>query len=182
MSKTSSGLFSGTKGSSANGGSSSDVGNGIIKTSTPYKSTQALRDHIENPGPSSSGSDGIKGAHHKENFLKEVDRIGAKTIKITSNSQIEGVELISYIMPKKDKSGNPTGDFKTKTFKKTVYDPSKIDTDTYVKWGLEAANNAARSYASGRLGREWTGTDNQGVRWHGYCDKNGEITSFYPED
>lgn len=85
-------------------------------------------------------------------------------------------------MPKKDKYGNPTGEFKTKTFKKTVYDPSKIDTDTYIKRGLEAANNSARSSSSEKLGHEWTGTDNQGVKWPGYCDKTGKITSFYPED
>ena len=178
MSKADSGLFSGTKGNGSGGGSNT----GNRKSSSPYKATQALKDHIENPQPSSSGSDGIKGAHHKDNFLKEVDRIGAKTTGTTPNSQIDGVEQISYKMPKKDKYGNPTGELKSKTFKKTVYDPAKIGTDTYLKWGLEAANNAASSSPSGKLGREWTGTDNNGVKWHGYCDKNGEITSFYPED
>ena len=69
-----------------------------------------------------------------------------------------------------------------KSFKKTVYDSSKINTDTYIKWGLQAANNAASSSSSGKLGHEWTGTDNQGVKWHGYCNDKGEITSFYPED
>lgn len=173
MSKGNSGFFSGTKGNDA----ASDKA-----TSSPYKATQALRNHIENPEPSSSGSDGIKGAHHKENFLKEVDRLGAKTTGTTPNTQVDGVEQISYKMPKKDKYGNPTGEFKTKTFKKTVYDPSKIDTDTYIMRGLEAANNTARSSSSGKLGREWTGIDDQGVKWHGYCDKTGKITSFYPED
>ena len=178
MSKSDSGLFSGTKSNGVDSGSGTS---GKVASSL-YKATQALRDHIENPELTSSGSDGIKGAHHKENFLKEVDRIGAKTTGTTPNTQVDGVEQISYKMPKKDKYGNPTGEFKTKTFKKTVYDPSKIDTDTYIKWGLEAANNTARSSSSGKLGHEWTGIDNQGVKWHGYCDKNGEITSFYPED
>ena len=72
--------------------------------------------------------------------------------------------------------------YKSKSFKKTVYDPSKINTDTYIKWGLQAANNAASSSPSGKHGREWTGTDNQGVKWHGYCNDKGEVTSFYPED
>ncbi len=175
MSKANSGLFSGTKGGANDSGANKGA-------SGPYKATQALKNHIENPEPSSSGSDGIKGAHHKENFLKEADRIGAKTTGTKPNSQIDGVEQISNKMPKKDKYGNPTGDFKAKSFKKTVYDPSKISTDTYIKWGLQAANNAAKATTSGKLSREWTGTDNQGVKWHGYCDSNGEIISFFPED
>ena len=179
MSKGGSGLFSGTKGSSETN-SKSDANKAL--SFKQYKATQALKNHIENPEPSSSGSEGIKGAHHKGNFVKEVERIGAKVIESTPNSQVDGVEQISYKMPKKDRFGNSTGDFKSKTFKKTVYNPSKIDTDVYIKRGLQAANNAAKVSSSGRLGREWTGSDNQGVKWHGYCDSNGNITSFYPED
>ena len=177
MSKSGSGLFTGTKGSGNNVGQE-----GQSHSECPYKATEALKNHIENPEPSTSGSDGIKGAHHKDNFLKEADRIGAKTTDTTPSKQIDGVETITYKMPKKDKYGNPTGDYKVKTFTKTVYDPSKIDTDTYIKWGLQAANNAAHSSSSGKLGHEWTGTDDQGVKWHGYCNSAGEITSFYPED
>ncbi len=95
---------------------------------------------------------------------------------------MEGVEKISYKMPMKDAKGNLTGEFKSKTFYKTVYDPAKVSTKQYIKQGLQAANNGAMALSTGKLGREWTGTDNQGVKWHGYCDKNGEITSFYPED
>ena len=177
MSKSGSGLFSGTKGSGYNGGQE-----GQSHSEGPYKATEALKNHIENPDSTTSGNDGIKGAHHKDNFLNEVDRIGAKTTGSTPSTQIDGVETITYKMPKKDKYGNPTGDYKAKSFKKTVYDSSKINTDTYIKWGLQAANNAASSTSSGKLGHEWTGTDNQGVKWHGYCNDKGEITSFYPED
>ncbi|MCF0133138.1 MAG: EndoU domain-containing protein [Blautia sp.] len=149
---------------------------------TTYRATQALKDHIENPQPTSSNSEGIKGAHNKDNFTAEAKRVGAKTISSQSNSQLDGVEKIEYQMPKKDRFGKPTGEYKAKKFSKTVYDPSKISTDTYVKWGIQAANNAAKNSSTGKLGREWTGTDNQGVKWHGYCDANGKITSFYPED
>ena len=179
MSKSFSGLFDGTNGTQISVGNS---GGGKSSESGPYKATEALRNHIENPEPTTSVSDGIKGAHHKDNFMKEVDRIGAKVTDITPNSQINGVEKLSYKMPKKDKYGNPTGDYKAGNFKKTVYDPSKIDTDTYIKWGLQAANNTANSTSSGKLGHEWSGTDNQGIKWHGYCDRDGNITSFYPED
>jgi hypothetical protein len=85
-------------------------------------------------------------------------------------------------MPKRDKTGKPTGEYQSRTHDKTVYDPVKISTNKYIKWGLEAANNAAKKSSSGKLGREWTGTDSNGVKWHGYCDDSGNITSFYPDD
>ena len=147
-----------------------------------YKSTASLRKHIESAESTKSGREGIKGAHHKNNLIKEANRIGAKITKTDPNSQMESVEKISYKMPMKDAKGNLTGNYKSKTFNKTVYDPAKISTDKYIKQGLQAANNAAKKSSSGKLGREWTGTDNKGVNWHGYCDKNGNITSFYPED
>lgn len=104
-------------------------------------------------------------------------------MKTTENSQLPRIEKILYKMPKKIAQGKPTGLYQSSTRSKTVYKPSKISTYTYIKWGLEAANNALRqSTTKGKLGREWSGTDNQGVRWHGYCDQYGNITSFYPDD
>lgn len=177
MSKSFSGLFNGTN-SNQNSVEGSD---GDVR-SDPYKETEALRNHIENPEPTTSVSDGIKGTHNKDAFMKEVERIGAKVTDTTPNSQLNGVEQITYKMPKKDKNGNPTGDYKAANFKKTVYDTSIIDTDTYIKWGLQAANNTANATSSGKLDHEWSGTDNQGIKWRGYCDSDGNITSFYPED
>jgi len=173
MSKPESGLFGGTQGASKATSKKS------VKV---YSATEALKNHIENAEPSSSGKAGIKGAHNKDNFLNEIDRIGAHTTSTAPNSQIDGVEKISYQMPKKDKTGKPTGEYQSKTHDKTVYDPAKISTDNYIKWGLEAANSAATKSPSGKLGHEWTGTDSNGVKWHGYCDDSGNITSFYPED
>lgn len=146
-----------------------------------YKSTCDLGKHIEYAEPTKSSKEGIKGAHNKDNFLKEINHVGAKITETVPNSQMDGVEKISYKMPMKDVKGNLTGELKAKTFYKTVYNPEKISTDSYIERGLQAANNAAES-STGKLNREWTGTDNQGIKWHGYCDKNGNITSFYPED
>ncbi len=42
----------------------------------------------------------------------------------------------------------------------------------------EAVNNAS---SKGVLGREWEGYDGQGIKWRGYTDKDGAVTSFYPE-
>ena len=178
MSKGISGLFFGTKSVDVTGNSRKSN----AKSVATYTETSSLHDHIVNPESSSSGKQGIKGAHHKGNFFKEVERIGAKITDSSSNSQMSGVEKISYKMPKRDKAGNPTGEYQSKTHYKTVYDSSIISSQQYINRGLEAANNAAEQSSSGKLGREWTGTDNSGVKWHGYCDSDGNITSFYPED
>lgn len=178
MSKSTSGHFSGTKGANvANNSLKSEA-----KSNSTYTATSSLKNHIVNPEPVTSGKQGIKGAHHKGNFINEVNRVGAKTTSSVENSHIKGVEKISYKMPKKDKYGHATGEFQSKIHHKTVYDTSKIKTDQYIKRGLEAANNAASKSSNGKLRREWTGTDNQGVKWRGYCDSKGNITSFYPED
>ena len=174
MSKSYSNLFEGTKGASNKSDKSTNA--------TTYHATTELKNHIVEAEQSSSGRSGIKGAHNKDNFLKEVSKTGARVTGSTPNSQVDGIEKISYNMPKKDKYGNITDDYQSKTFYKTVYDSSKISDDTYIKWGLQAANNSAKLSSAGKLAREWSGKDNQGVSWHGYCDNNGNITSFFPED
>lgn len=147
-----------------------------------YEVSDSLKNHIENAEPISSGKRGIKGAHNKDNFISILEKEGAIQVKSEKNSQIEGVEKISYKMPKKDGQGNLTGEYQKSIKMKTVYNPNIISTDNYIRWGLEAANNAASKLPNRRLGHEWSGVDNQGVRWRGYCNKDGEITSFYPED
>ncbi len=170
------GPYTGTRGSNnhyGNGNSSSG--------STPrYTSTPSLRNHINNVDSSTPRSRGIGGAHNRNNFINEANKIGAKIENVTPSSQINGVENITYRMPSLDKTGNPTGSYKAGTLTKTVYDPSVISTDAYIQRGLQAANNAAKGTANGHLGREWRGVDNHGVIWHGYCNGNGEITSFFP--
>lgn len=49
---------------------------------------------------------------------------------------MDGVEKISYKMPKKDRQGKPTSEFQSSTKTKTIYDSSKISTDQYIKQGL----------------------------------------------
>ncbi len=147
-----------------------------------YVPTETLRNHIENPEPTLSGRSGIKGAHNKEKFVAEVKRIGALICGKSDNSQFDGVEKLIYRMPKKDAQGKNSGEYQASKKSKTVYDPRKISTSDYIKWGIEAANNAAKNTTNGKLGREWSGKDNQGKIWHGYCDREGNITSFYPDD
>lgn len=171
-------------GAGFHGGFGATIGSENFKESsvTKYVETPSLRNHIENADISGSGKAGIKGGHKKDNFLQAVADVGAKIVGSVANSQLDGVEKISYKMPKKDRQGLPTTEFQSSTKTKTVYDSNKISTDQYLKQGLEAANNAAKNSSTGKLGHEWSGTDNSGIKWHGYCDDSGNITSFYPED
>lgn len=148
---------------------------------TVYTASVTLKDHIVKGNLEVTGN-GISGAHNKDNFLKIAEKNNIRIESSIPNSQMEGVEQIFYSIPKKDKSGKPTGEYKATQRKKTVYDPKIISNEKYIKFGIEAANNAAKAMENGKLGREWSGNDSQGVSWHGYCDKNGNITSFYPND
>lgn len=169
MSKPSSGLFSGTQGDLRD---SDD----IIK----YEVSESLKNHIEQPEPSASMKKGIKGAHHKTYFMNELQRVGAQIVSSFPHPKMEGVETIKYLLPQLNMAGIPSGTFRKNLFSKTVYDPAIISTETYIKRGLEAANQAAQNAASHRLSREWTGTDKSGIRWRGYVDSHDHITSFYP--
>lgn len=85
---------------------------------------------------------------------------------------------ITYQVPSLDaKTGQKIG-WKAKPFDKTVYDPKLISDEDFIKRGKEAVNNAS---SKGVLGREWEGYDGQGIKWRGYTDKDGAVTSFYPE-
>lgn len=176
--KSNSGLFQGTSGLHKQEATQTSKSSNI----TEYKVTEALKKHIEEADTSSLNQSGIKGGHNKDNFLKAANENGVKITKTESNSQMEGVEKIYYKVPKKDIQGKPTSELKATEYKKTVYDPKILSTDQYVNYGIEAANNAAKNSSTGKLSREWTGTDSNGVKWHGYCDESGQITSIYPED
>lgn len=67
-----------------------------------------------------------------------------------------------------------------KPFIKSIYDPKVISDETFIKRGIEAANNALLNSTDGTLSRLWIGVDSQGITWRGYYE-NGKITSFYPE-
>ena len=90
MSKTSSGLFSGTTGSKQ--------GIGEHRPTKPYKATKALRNHIDKRDPSVPAKRGIGGCHNKNSFMKE----NVEIVSIEPNSQLDGVSKITYHMPKLD--------------------------------------------------------------------------------
>lgn len=169
-----SGLFHGTIGEGlparlAEGGAAKP-------TSTPgYTVTAGLRQHITEAYD--NGRQGIGGGHERSAFEAKLEEMGGKVEGRIPCESMNGVEKIAYRLPKKSPDGKPTGEMRANVYSKTVYDASKISTNEYLQRGVEAANAAAKG---GRLPREWSGTDGQGVRWRGYAE-NGEIKSFFPE-
>ena len=83
---------------------------------------------------------GIGGAHNSREFFKN-------DVKITSESQskIPGVKTVEYRMPTLNKDGTPTGEYGTRVFRKTIYDPDIISDEVYIRRGLEAANDALKN-------------------------------------
>ena len=145
------------------------------KNGSPKSPTAApgLRAHVEKG--SGVGRDGISGCHQKDNFERILGEAGGKITESREIPGIEGIEIVHYALPKKDREGKPTGEFKSKQYQKSVYDPSKISTDEYIRRGLEAASNPTSVQ-----GRKWTGLDSNNVKWSGYMNDADEITSLYP--
>ena len=104
-----------------------------------YSIDDDLRTHIENVDTSVPRKRGIGGAHNKDVFMQNDVQI----ISQTPHSQIQGVEIIEYQMPKLDRTGTLIpGEYQTGTPKvKTVYDPNVISTNEYLQRGIEVRMN-----------------------------------------
>ena len=174
------GGFGNTRGAKVQNSTNQNTG-GEKKIVRHYVETKTLRTHIENPDVSGSLRSGVKGGHREDNFRSALNNIGARIVKTIDYPGLDGIKVIYYQLPKKDISGKPTSEFRNQLMTKTVYDHNKLSTHDYIAKGLEAANNSAKNSNNGRLSREWSGVDNQGITWRGYCDSSGNITSFYPE-
>ncbi|WP_124061404.1 CdiA family toxin C-terminal domain-containing protein [Gordonibacter sp. Marseille-P4307] len=126
-----------------------------------------------------AGRDGISGGHEKSAFEEKLREIGGRVIEETNILGIDGMKSVRYEVPKKDKAGNPTSEMSTISTPKSVYDKNVISAEEYMRRGLEAANNAATAN-NGSLSRSWNGTDNNGIKWKGYLDDNGNVSTLYP--
>ncbi|WP_312355388.1 CdiA family toxin C-terminal domain-containing protein, partial [Aminipila sp.] len=161
----------------AKGGSDNIIG-GVSKGTGKIKVTSELENHIKYTDSTVPRKRGIGGAHNADEFLKNDIQI----VSTKPNTNIKGVETVEYQLSKLDKTGTPIpGEYQSgKPFSKTIYDPKIISDETYMKRGIEAANNALSTSTDGTLPRIWSGVDKQGVAWRGYYE-DGVITSFYPE-
>jgi ElaB/YqjD/DUF883 family membrane-anchored ribosome-binding protein len=145
---------------------------------TKPRISEETAQHIKGRDMSVPRKRGIGGAHNSEAFDKALTDEGGQVVSRTKHPSVDGVEVVEYKMPALDAKGKPTGEMKNTVFKKTVYDPKKISDEQMMKWGEEAAQDAA---IKGPLPREWSGTTKDGVPIHGYADKYGNVTSFFVE-
>ena len=145
-------------------------------TEQTYSPTPELRKHITE---ATKKRDQISGGHEKHAFEAMIDKLGAKIENRIPSSRVDGVEKVIYRMPRLDREGKPTGEYKNSTKEKTIYDPSKISTNVYMHRGFEAVNDAA----NGRLlSGWWEGRDSQGVKWVGRANIDGSISTLYPDE
>ncbi|MEO0751741.1 MAG: CdiA family toxin C-terminal domain-containing protein [Pseudomonadota bacterium] len=138
-----------------------------------------ITDHMTKRDPNVPRKRGIGGAHEKSAFDQALADEGGVVTKRTPHPTLDGVEQVEYQLPALDAQGNPTGQMRTKTFEKTIYDSSKISDADFIRMGTEAADQA-NAAAAGQLAREWTGTAANGVKFRGYTT-DGVVTSFFPE-
>ncbi|MGG0824579.1 pre-toxin TG domain-containing protein [Paenibacillus turicensis] len=148
-------------------------GDGNVAKSTASFSPD-LEVHLKYVDSKVPRSRGIGGAHNKEEFYRN----GVNILNVEKHPLMPEVEKVTYQIPSIDgKTGQVTG-WKAKEYLKTIYDPKVMSDEEYIRLGKEAANNA---HSKGKLGREWDGYDKNGVKWMGYTDSSGTVTSFFPE-
>ena len=145
-----------------------------------YQPDESIRNHILFINPKGSVHNGIKGGHDREAFLRD-----AQGIQIVSEKPypgLDGYTIIDYLMPERDNANQIIpGSYRRKVFTKTVYDPSVISIEEYLRRGYQAVNEAAARSPDGILPEAWHGVDAEGIKWTGSF-KNGRITSLYPEN
>ncbi|QUH29094.1 EndoU domain-containing protein [Vallitalea guaymasensis] len=130
-----------------------------------------------------SKRNGVSGGHNYDMFKKYFDDVQMpyKEVKKTSHSGIDGIYDIEYKVGAKNYQGVYEADkWTSTTYKKTVYDPSKISNDDIIKWAGEALNDVTPIVTDG--GQKYVkGTALNGLKFEGWVDDaTGEIKSFYP--
>ena len=125
---------------------------------------------------------GIKGAHNLNAFNQAVAQYNLKIVRKDKHPTIHGIYEIEYQVPKKNKLGQYTGDYRTPTkpLVKTVYDPNIISDAKILEWGQQAAAKGIdQAIANGK--REFSETVN-GIKFRVYIDDNTkEVKNFFPE-
>jgi len=152
-----------------------------VKQSEKYEPTQELRDHIKSGnGQAPRGSKGIDGAHNEVEFKKMVEKHGCKIIDVT---EIEpGIKKYDYQVPVKDRTGKIVeGEFKSNIQYKTTYDPEIISDEEFVNRGVETFEDFKISLNENEIiPRKWEFIDKKGLKWKGYTDGYGNLTSLFP--
>ena len=152
-----------------------------VKQSEKYEPTQELRDHIKSGnGQAPKGSKGIDGAHNEVELKKMVEKYGCK---ITDVTELEpGIKKYDYQVPYKDRTEKIIdGKYKSRIQHKTTYDPEIISDENFIKRGVDAFENYKNGLDINEiLPRKWEYTDIKGLKWKGYTDGYGNLTSLFP--
>ncbi|MGL4209493.1 MAG: CdiA family toxin C-terminal domain-containing protein, partial [Candidatus Adiutrix sp.] len=156
----------------------------LTKNSGKFVLTPELEQHILYGSEGSSRRNGISGAHNQDAFFDAFNKANAEIVSIKPNPKLPGTTVVEYKIPALDpKTNQPTGGFINKTYTKTIYDPKKVSAQQFLNWGLEAANNSTviNYHKNTTLPNTWVGIDSNGAKWLGFFDKNGNITSYFPD-
>jgi hypothetical protein len=112
--------------------------------------------------------------------LNDIDIQGI-IVSTTPHPTIPGIEKIAYRNIAHTPGGQPIPGTYIQTPKyKTVYDPAIIKDDDFIKYGMEAANNAesVATSSGGTLGSIWNGVASNSWNYDGFY-RDGVITSFF---
>jgi len=169
--------------SSSGGGSGNDSNNNENedeneKNINDVKLGENFEKHIKERDLNVPRKRGIGGAHNADEFMKEAIKENVIIETRKPHPTVDGVEIIEYKIPKLDRTGAPTGEYKSITYTKTIYDPKKISDSQMIKWVKEAAQNAKNK---GMLSREWVAETNNGIKIRGYLNEKDEIISAFIE-
>ncbi len=86
---------------------------------------------------------------------------------------------LSYLDNTQDEYG-AWGEF-GKIQTKTTYAPNVISDECFLNRGIDAFENYKINLPkNASISREWEWFDNSGLKWHGYTDGNGNLTSLFP--
>ena len=125
---------------------------------------------------------GVAGAHNLDAFNQAVNQYKLKIVRKDKHPTIKGIYEIEYQVPKKDKLGQYTGDYRTpkNPLIKTVYDPKVISDEKILEWGQQAAAQGYENAMTQQLGI-YDETVN-GLDFRIYLDLNtGKIRNVHPQ-
>ncbi len=121
---------------------------------------------------------GISGGHNASAFYDAAKEYNVKIVSETPTG-VKGITEVKYLIPTKDRAGNLTGDYKTTTETKTIYDPKIFSDQKILELGQQAAAKGYKDAMASKNGQANVSVD--GVNFRIYVDKTtGTVRNFHP--
>jgi hypothetical protein len=121
---------------------------------------------------------GINGTHNQNEFMKAVENNNVSIVETVEHPTIKGLSEITYRIPAVDSAGNPTGNFKSGTFRKTVYDPSIISDARMMGLAQEAATKGYQQAIE--QGKGAYDAQAGGINFRTYLNNDGSVRNIHP--